>query len=101
MKSQTIKASSVFIIFFILFFQTATAQNKSYEDSALAYQENYVATHGVVDEEDKKYIRFFDIDKSYCVAATFEKINDTQGFDMNTSSGVKKNILSMAYWLSK
>ena len=53
------------------------------------FQKNYIATHEVVDKPDKKYIHFYEIDKRYCVTATIEKINDQQGFYMNTSSGTK------------
>ncbi len=53
------------------------------------FQKNYIATHEVVDKPDKKYLHFYEIDKRYCVTATFKKINDQEGFYMNTSSGAK------------
>ena len=69
---------------------TSVAQKKSYKDSVADYQKNYVATHEVIGKEDKKYIKFYNIDKSYCVSASFKKIDDKDGFDMNISSGMKK-----------
>ncbi len=65
----------------------AQAQPKSYKDSIIAFQENYVATHEVVGKEDKQYLSFFAPDESYRIVADFKKINDTKGFDMQTSSG--------------
>jgi uncharacterized protein (DUF1684 family) len=38
---------------------------------------------------DRKYVHFFNINKSYRVRASFKKIDDTVGFDMLTSSGKK------------
>ncbi len=80
------KAACLFLLFFV-FSQLLHAQKKSYKDCILAYQKNYIATNEVVDKPDKKYIHFYEIDKSYCVNATFENINDQEGFNMNTSSG--------------
>src|SRR2546422_1851320 len=78
----------IFIVF--LFFQSTSAQNKTYTDSIIAYQQNYVNTHEVVGKDDRKYIHFYDIDESYRVVASFKRIIDEKGFDMNTSSGMKK-----------
>jgi len=82
------RAACVFLLS-AMFSQLLPAQKKSYRDSILVFQKNYIATHEVVDKPDKKYIHFYEIDKSYCVTATFEKINDREGFYMNTSSGAK------------
>lgn len=82
------KITSLHIVVF-LFSQISFAQKK-YKDSLITYQQNYVATHEVVGNDDKKYIQFYKIDKSFCVTATFKKTNDKEGFDMNTSSGMKK-----------
>ncbi|HUR31052.1 MAG TPA: DUF1684 domain-containing protein [Saprospiraceae bacterium] len=68
----------------------SSAQKRSYKDSLVAYQRNYVATHEVVGKEDKKNIAFYDIDKSFRITASFTKIDDREGFDMNTSSGMIK-----------
>jgi uncharacterized protein (DUF1684 family) len=74
----------------ILLSPISFAQKQSYADSLIAYQQNYVAGHEVVGRADKKYIQFFDIDKHYRVTASFKKIDDTEGFYMNTSSGKKQ-----------
>src|SRR5258706_2353196 len=84
---MTNKITSLFIIVF-LFPQISSAQKK-YKDSLIRYQQNYVATQ-VVGKDDKKYIQFYEIDKSFCLTATFKQMNDKKGFDMNTSSGMKK-----------
>ena len=44
----------------------------------------------MVGKNDKKFLNFYPIDESYRVVASFERINDVTGFDMNTSSGMKK-----------
>ena len=77
-------------IFLLLPSLISFSQKKSYRDSLVAYQQNYIATHEVVSKGDKKYIQFFDIDKGFRITASFKKINDIEGFDMNTSSGMKK-----------
>ncbi|HEY8660702.1 MAG TPA: DUF1684 domain-containing protein [Hanamia sp.] len=77
-------------IIFILFVQNISAQNKRYRDSILSYEQHYINTHEVVGKDDRKYIHFYDIDKSYRVTATIKRITDTEGFDMITSSGMKQ-----------
>jgi uncharacterized protein (DUF1684 family) len=74
---------------FILLSDDLTAQKKSYKDSLLEYQQNYVATHEVVGNNDKKYLSFYNVDKAYRVDAVFKRQIDKQGFNMNTSSGQK------------
>ena len=89
-KPQTLKESNLLVIFFILFFQICNAQNKTYKDSIITYQQNYTNTHEVVSKADRKYIHFYDIDQGCRVKASFERIKDKKGFEMNTSSGMKK-----------
>ena len=82
-----------FILFFTIanfLFQNTIAQNNAWKDSILSYQENYINTHEVVTGNDRKYIHFYHIDKSYRLVASFKRIADTKGFEMNTSSGMKK-----------
>ncbi len=69
---------------------SATAQKRTYKDSIIAYQRNYVNTHEVVLKNDRKYLNFYPADKSYRVTASFKRIFDTTGFEMNTSSGMMK-----------
>ncbi|HUS00819.1 MAG TPA: hypothetical protein VMY77_03790, partial [Chitinophagaceae bacterium] len=77
-------------IFLISLLQGAYAQKKTYEDSLLAYRQNYINTHEVVLKDDRKFLTFYPIDGSYRVVASFKRIVDKTGFDMNTSSGMKK-----------
>lgn len=78
------------LLFFILFNNCVSAQKISYESEITAFQKNYVDSHGVVKGEDKKYLLFFPVDNKYLVKAKFIRIIDSIGFDMNTSSGMKK-----------
>ena len=69
----------------------AAAQKKDiYTESIKAYQKIYSDSHAVVQGKDKKYFRFFPINKAYHVTAYFERIFDTVGFTMNTSAGTLK-----------
>ena len=79
----------IFIVFISLL-QTASAQKKTYRDSILAWQQKYINTHEVVLKNDRKFLHFYPVDESYRVVASFKKITDEKGFDMNTSSGIKK-----------
>jgi uncharacterized protein (DUF1684 family) len=74
---------------FILCIAAAGEQTKTYGDSIRAYQKTYVDTHEIVGKDDRKYIQFYPVDKNYCINAAFKKIDDKEGFDINTSSGKK------------
>jgi len=87
---QALKKLNLIFIPAILFFQNTSAQNKTYKDSLLSYQQNYINTHEVVGKDDRKHIHFYTVDESYRVTASFERINDAKGFDMNTASGMKQ-----------
>ncbi|HUS03222.1 MAG TPA: DUF1684 domain-containing protein [Chitinophagaceae bacterium] len=78
------------IIILLSYAWNSHAQKKTYRDSMLAYQQNYINTHEVVLKGERKFLHFYPADKSYRVAASFKRIIDTIGFDMNTSSGMKK-----------
>jgi len=67
--------------------QIAAAQkNNPYVTAIKAYQKNYAATHEVVKGKDKKYFRFFPVNKGLLADCSFEKITDTIGFVMKTSA---------------
>ena len=87
---QALKKFNLLFVPAILLFQNTSAQNKTYIDSLLSYQQNYINTHEVVGKDDRKYIHFYTIDESYRVTTSFERINDAKGFDMNTASGMKQ-----------
>jgi uncharacterized protein len=65
-------------------------QSPVYHQILKNFQADYVAHHEVVKGKDRKYFRFFPIDPSYSIKATFEKIADTIGFTMKTSGAVTK-----------
>jgi len=70
----------------LLFAGIANAQT-TYKDSMRQYINDYVATHEVVKDDDKKYLQFFAIDETYKVNAVFEHIKNTPWFALPTSSG--------------
>lgn len=88
---MTTKYSRLLIFFQFSFSLFATAQNKSYNDTILAFQQNYVATHEVLEQSDKKFLRFYSPNENYRIDASFKRIEDKTGFDMNTSSGKKSH----------
>lgn len=73
-----------------MFSQIVFAQNDNYRDSIISYQQNYINTHEVVGKDERKFIQFYAIDPSYHVLSAFKKVDDKNGFEMNTSSGKKK-----------
>ncbi|KAA9035867.1 DUF1684 domain-containing protein [Ginsengibacter hankyongi] len=87
---QTFKEFSFFFLILVSTFKNVPAQNKAYEDSLISFRERYINTHEVVGKEDRKYIQFFPVDENLRIIASFERINDTKGFDMSTASGVKQ-----------
>jgi uncharacterized protein (DUF1684 family) len=71
--------------FLLLLSFASFAQRSKYIDSIKKFQQNYVATHEVVKEADRKYFRFFPVNEKYKIVAVFKKVNDTKGFIMKTS----------------
>ena len=63
----------------------------SYTNYLKAFRSDYTAKHEVVKGKDKQYFRFFAANPAYKVNASFEKISDTTGFTMKTSSGSSKH----------
>lgn len=72
-------------LFLILAALQSAAQHKDYGHKLKNYQDKYVADHEVVKGDDKKYFRFFPVDRKYKLKANFERIIDTTGFIMKTS----------------
>ncbi len=89
LKQGIIKNLFTFIIL-LIFYKDSTAQGRTYKDSIISYEQNYINNHEVVTGNDRKYIHFYDVDESYRVTASFKRIADATGFEMNTSSGMKK-----------
>jgi uncharacterized protein (DUF1684 family) len=76
------------LLFYLLFLsQSVSGQSTetTYERSVHEYVRNYIATHEVVQGEDRKHLHFFPPDSNYRVTATFEKMEDKSGFQMLTS----------------
>jgi len=81
-----------YLLLFIFLYQFSFAQTKDlYTSSTQAWQKNYVATHEVVKQKDKKYFHFFPVNKAFNVSCIFEKITDTAGFTMRTSANTLKH----------
>jgi uncharacterized protein (DUF1684 family) len=78
------------VISAVIVFPALYAQDTVYTDSIGVFQKNYVNTHEVVTKEERKFISFYPVDRSYEVLAAFKRIADTKGFEINTSSGMKK-----------
>lgn len=85
-----IKKNIRFLLIALLLNNAAIAQKNSYKTELKNYQRDYVKSHEVVLKEDKKYIQFFPVNKSYRVIAKFDKIEDTVGFIMKTSGTKSK-----------
>jgi uncharacterized protein (DUF1684 family) len=92
MSTQHFFKQNMFLLAIVFFIAgSAFAQKKDpYIESIKAYQKNYVASHEVVQGKDKKYFRFFPINKAYRLISYFERIADTVGFSLATSAGTQK-----------
>ncbi len=79
------------LLSFLLFLTLhAGAQEMSYQDSMRIYQRQYVDSHGVVKDDDRKHINFYKPKKQFRVVARFERIYDSSGFIMKTSGTENK-----------
>ncbi len=83
----------LFILLFagFLFSGTFAQKNDPYAKEIKAYQKNYVSSHELVTEKDKKYFRFFPVNNTYNVTAHFERIKDSIGFSMITSAKTSRH----------
>ncbi len=80
------------LLIFLLVSNIVFAQkNDVYVKSIKAYQKNYISQHEVVKAADKKYFRFFPINKDLNIECRFEKLIDTVGIFMNTSANTLKD----------
>lgn len=77
------------IIIFLLISSVASAQ-RSYKDSLQKFQKQYINTHEVVKGDDRKFLSFYGVNKSYRVKARFERINNGMWFKMPTSGTLQK-----------
>lgn len=79
-----------FFLAIVLTCFTAAAQGQNYADSLLQFREKYIEEHEVIQGNDRSQLRFFPVDKKYCIAARLEKIEEAPWFKMETSGTVKK-----------
>lgn len=70
----------------LISFLNVIAQQRTYADSLLAYQHNYIAEHEVIKGKEKKYLHFFYPDEAFRVNARFERIYEAPWFKMPTSA---------------
>lgn len=83
-------------IFLVTIFTCSILSTRSYGQANYVsqlkkFQAEYVSNHEVVTGNDKKYLRFFEVDSLYRIEATFERIKDSIGFTMKTSGAVTKH----------
>jgi len=67
------------------------SQKKTYKDSLQEFIDDYVKTHGVVKDDDKKSLQFYPINESFRFNCRFERIENSPWFMMETSGLVKKS----------
>ena len=87
----------ILVIIFIFCSSTIFCQQKNYNDSLKLYQKDYVKKHEIVKANQKKYFRFFPVDKKYKLNARFEKISDTAITIMKTSGTKLKDFYRYGY----
>ncbi|MGQ0739864.1 MAG: DUF1684 domain-containing protein [Bacteroidota bacterium] len=68
----------------------SSGQENNYRDSLTSLRNNYVNEHEVIKGEDKKLLRFYPIDGSYCIKARFEKAKEEPWFKIETTGREKK-----------
>jgi len=80
----------VFLLSLLFCTSLLSAQPGKYSDELKNFQETYVIKHEVVLGKDKNFFRFYPVNETYRVNASFEKIWDTVGFVMKTSGTKNK-----------
>jgi uncharacterized protein (DUF1684 family) len=86
------------IILLSFFCLTLTASHaQTYASSLQTFRNNYVNTHEVVKGSDRKFLRFFPIDRNFIATAHIEKIYDAPWMKMETSGKEKKQFRVYAY----
>jgi uncharacterized protein (DUF1684 family) len=71
----------------VMLFTTVVSAQNNYSRQLKNFRSTYISHHEVVKGKEKNLFRFFPVDSSYVVTATFQKIDDTTGFSMKTSAG--------------
>ena len=86
----------IFISLLLCFsFQFLFAQKElAYRSHLKDFRSKYVRDHEVVGKKDKKFFRFFETDPAMRVKTNFQKIPDSSGISMPTSSGKSKRFFT-------
>lgn len=84
-----------FLVAVLLWSFTSLSQS-AYYDSVQAFQENYRNTLEVIKSDERNFISFYPVNEHYNVLANVELVKDEKGFDMETSSGMKKHFFTYA-----
>lgn len=81
-----------FVTFALLFitWQIRAQNGNTYLDSIQDFRNRYVSDHEVVKGTDQRLMDFFPIDPSFRVNAKFERIDNGNWFQMNTTGKEKK-----------
>jgi uncharacterized protein (DUF1684 family) len=70
---------------------TTFSQKKTYKDSLQSFINEYIKTHGVVNDDDKKSLQFYPINEKFRFNCSFERVQNSPWFMMETSGLVKKS----------
>jgi uncharacterized protein (DUF1684 family) len=62
----------------------------TYADSLKTFRDEYIKTHAVVKEQDKKYLQFYPVNEKLKIECRFERKENSPWFQMATSGPVKQ-----------
>jgi uncharacterized protein len=79
-----------YLFIILLGWSQLSVSQETYKDSITDFIDNYVKTHEVVKDEDRKLLQFYPVTEKYRVLAKFEKASNSKWFSMNTSSSMKQ-----------
>src|SRR5438067_176601 len=78
------------LLIVVLGISLKTFSQTAYEDSLNTFIKSYVQNHEVVKGEDKNYLQFYPVNKSYCLAADFKKAVSSKWLTFPTSGSKNK-----------
>lgn len=79
------------IVFCLLLLPLLTqAQQPGYADSIAAFRQKYIQEHEAVAPADRHLLDFYPAESNWRIPARFERVNDMNWFDMETSGTRKK-----------
>lgn len=77
------------LVLAMVFFHTTFSQ-ATYMDSLKTFRDEYIKTHAVVKEQDKKYLQFYPVNEKLKIECRFERKENSSWFLMTTSGPVKQ-----------